>query len=114
MAFLCSEERSIITSLVNDVQWQILARQGGEERNHRCMFPLSRGRRPNLDGFSLPNWGQDMLPVSLPVEMYTAIPQAHLWIVPNGNHFPFKEQSAGLFTETALEFLRGQWKSKLK
>jgi pimeloyl-ACP methyl ester carboxylesterase len=47
-------------------------------------------------------------PVSLPVEMYTAIPQAYLWIVPNGDHFPF-DGRAKLFTDTVLEFLRGQW-----
>jgi pimeloyl-ACP methyl ester carboxylesterase len=60
------------------------------------------------------NGDRDMLPALLPVEMYMAIPQAHLWIVPNGAHFPFKEQSTQLFTETMLEFLQGHWESNLR
>jgi pimeloyl-ACP methyl ester carboxylesterase len=50
----------------------------------------------------------EFFPVALAVEMYTAIPKASLWIVPNAGHFPFGEQTH-LFTDTVLEFLRGQW-----
>ncbi len=55
------------------------------------------------------NGDRDQIPVSLPVEMSMAIPQAHLWIVPNGGHFPFKGNQTAMFTEAALEFLQGQW-----
>jgi pimeloyl-ACP methyl ester carboxylesterase len=48
-------------------------------------------------------------PVSIPVEMYAAIPNAYLWIVPNGGHVPIENARAKLFTQTALEFLRGDW-----
>ena len=49
----------------------------------------------------------DFFPVSLAVEMYTAIPKASLWIVPNAGHFPFGERTQ-LFTATVLEFLQAQ------
>jgi pimeloyl-ACP methyl ester carboxylesterase len=48
-------------------------------------------------------------PVSIPVEMYTAIPHAYLWIVPNGDHVPILGERAKLFTQTTLDFLRGNW-----
>ena len=50
-------------------------------------------------------------PVSIPVEMYTAIPHAYLWIVPNGDHVPIFDQRAAAFTQTALDFLRGEWET---
>jgi len=51
-------------------------------------------------------------PVNIPVEMYRAIPEAALWIVPNGGHIPF---FAGIwppwrqlreFQDVTLAFLR--------
>jgi pimeloyl-ACP methyl ester carboxylesterase len=48
-------------------------------------------------------------PVSIPIEMYTSIPNAYLWIIPNGGHLPILDDSAEPFTKTALEFLRGNW-----
>jgi pimeloyl-ACP methyl ester carboxylesterase len=48
-------------------------------------------------------------PVSIPVEMYSAIPNAYLWIVPNGDHVPIMDERSAAFTRTALEFLRGEW-----
>jgi pimeloyl-ACP methyl ester carboxylesterase len=50
----------------------------------------------------------DFFPVSLAVEMYSAIPKAYLWIVPNGGHFPFGVRT-DLFTDRVLAFLQGQW-----
>ena len=54
----------------------------------------------------------DFFPVSIAVEMYAAIPHAYLWIVPNGDHVPIFDQHAAAFTQTALEFLRGEWKTE--
>jgi pimeloyl-ACP methyl ester carboxylesterase len=51
----------------------------------------------------------DFFPVTIPVEMYTSIPNAYLWIVPNGGHIPILEERARPFIQTALEFLRGNW-----
>ena len=51
-------------------------------------------------------------PVSIPVEMYGAIPNSYLWIVPNWGHAIPSEHSEGfaaLFSETALEFLSEAW-----
>jgi pimeloyl-ACP methyl ester carboxylesterase len=43
------------------------------------------------------------------VEMYTSIPNAYLWIVPNGGHFPFHEAQAKHFTQMVTEFVQGKW-----
>jgi pimeloyl-ACP methyl ester carboxylesterase len=48
-------------------------------------------------------------PVSIAVEMYAAIPHAYLWVIPNGDHVPIFDQHAATFTQTTLEFLRGEW-----
>lgn len=48
-------------------------------------------------------------PVSIPVEMYHAIPHSYLWVVPNGGHVPITGERAQPFTQTALAFLRGEW-----
>ena len=51
-------------------------------------------------------------PVSIPVEMYDAIPHSYLWIVPNGGHGPIGGKNAPEFTRLALEFLQGEWESE--
>ncbi|HEX9945702.1 MAG TPA: alpha/beta fold hydrolase [Thermoanaerobaculia bacterium] len=48
-------------------------------------------------------------PVSIALEMYTAIPRSYLWIVPNGGHGPIWGDMAPRFVETASAFLRGEW-----
>ncbi len=54
-------------------------------------------------------------PVEIAVEMYRAIPNAYLWIVPNGNHFLAFVPEYGSFpgAEALLpvmrEFLGGEW-----
>jgi pimeloyl-ACP methyl ester carboxylesterase len=55
-----------------------------------------------------------LYPVSLAMEMYTAIRHAWLWVVPNGGHGPiFGEfsgsgETTGRFAEAALRFLHGE------
>ena len=44
-------------------------------------------------------------PVSIPVEMYSAIPGAALWIVPQGGHVPIFRAHLREFEDVALEFL---------
>jgi pimeloyl-ACP methyl ester carboxylesterase len=51
----------------------------------------------------------ELFPISIPVEMYTSIPHAYLWIIPNGEHAFILDKHAAVFTQTALEFLRGDW-----
>jgi pimeloyl-ACP methyl ester carboxylesterase len=50
-----------------------------------------------------------LYPVSLALEIYTAIPHSWLWIVPNGGHGPIFGDRAGSFVGTAVSFLRNQW-----
>jgi pimeloyl-ACP methyl ester carboxylesterase len=49
-----------------------------------------------------------LVPVSIAVEMYTAIPRACLWIVPNRGHGPVAGDMRGRFVEVATAFLRGE------
>jgi pimeloyl-ACP methyl ester carboxylesterase len=51
-----------------------------------------------------------LYPVDLATELYAAIPHAWLWIVPNGGHGPVFRDQALRFVDTALAFLRGDWK----
>lgn len=47
-------------------------------------------------------------PVAIPVEMYRSIPNAALWIVPNGDHVPVFGETRAEFVRTALKFLAGR------
>jgi pimeloyl-ACP methyl ester carboxylesterase len=51
-----------------------------------------------------------LYPVHIPVEMHASIPGSYLWIVPNGGHGPIFGKQRALFEETALSFLRGEWR----
>lgn len=43
-------------------------------------------------------------PVQLVGEMYIAIPNSYLWVVPSGDHVPIRNARAALFDQIALEF----------
>jgi pimeloyl-ACP methyl ester carboxylesterase len=47
-----------------------------------------------------------LYPVDIALEMYTAIPHAYLWIVPNGGHVPPLNEP---FIKAVSPFLRGDW-----
>jgi pimeloyl-ACP methyl ester carboxylesterase len=47
-----------------------------------------------------------LYPVQMAVDMYRAIPNSALWIVPNGNHGPVFMDAAPQFAQTALAFFR--------
>ena len=51
-----------------------------------------------------------LYPVSLAVDMRLAIPRSYLWVVPNGGHGPVFRDAAPQFAETALRFLRREWR----
>ena len=57
-----------------------------------------------------------LYPFNLAIEMYEAIPHSCLWVVPNGGHGPVFGEYSGSgettsrFAETALAFLRNDWK----
>jgi len=44
-------------------------------------------------------------PASMAWDIYEAIPDAALWVVPNGSHVPISGSNAGRFADIALEFL---------
>ncbi|MFQ6114574.1 MAG: alpha/beta fold hydrolase [bacterium] len=49
-------------------------------------------------------------PIDIPVQMYKSIPNAYLWIIPNGNHLPvWKSEWSTIFSNTAMDFLNGKW-----
>ena len=52
-------------------------------------------------------------PITNAWEMYQNIPQAHLWVVPNGGHVPHQDPTnQDDFIRRVLEFLRGDWERK--
>ena len=53
----------------------------------------------------------EFFPVSNAVELYAAIPNAYLWIIPNGRHVAIWDKPPEVFSRTALKFLRGEWET---
>jgi fermentation-respiration switch protein FrsA (DUF1100 family) len=59
----------------------------------------------------------EFFPVSVAMQMYQAIPNSFLWIVPNASHVLFFKVFGGtapgddIFPNVALDFLQGQWES---
>ncbi len=51
-------------------------------------------------------------PVAIPTEIYDAIPDSFLWIIPNGTHVPIFGEMLKFFVTTTQEFLRGDWKKE--
>lgn len=51
-----------------------------------------------------------LYPVSLAFELNAAIPGSRLWVIPNAGHGPIFGNAAPRFRETALSFLRGEWR----
>lgn len=47
----------------------------------------------------------EFFPVQIPVEIYTSIPVAQLWIVPGGDHVPIFDHHQRAFEEVTLRFL---------
>jgi hypothetical protein len=43
----------------------------------------------------------------LALEMYEAIPDSYLWVVPNGEHVPITGARAELFQNTVVQFIQG-------
>jgi pimeloyl-ACP methyl ester carboxylesterase len=51
-----------------------------------------------------------LYPLALALEMHAAIPQSHLWVVPNWGHGQVFGDMAQAFARTALSFLSGEWR----
>jgi pimeloyl-ACP methyl ester carboxylesterase len=50
-----------------------------------------------------------LYPVSLALELYSAIPRSYLWVVPNGGHGPIFGERRAPFVDAASSFLAGAW-----
>jgi pimeloyl-ACP methyl ester carboxylesterase len=50
-----------------------------------------------------------LYPVSLALELYSAIPRSFLWVVPNGGHGPIFGALSASFVGAVSSFLAGQW-----
>jgi pimeloyl-ACP methyl ester carboxylesterase len=53
-----------------------------------------------------------LYPLSIATEMYAAIPQSSLMVIPNGGHSPIFGAARDYFVASARAFLRGDWKKK--
>ncbi len=51
-----------------------------------------------------------LIPVSITVELFNAIPHSYLSIVPNGGHLPVFYDRRESFVKVVVPFLRGEWK----
>ena len=106
---------------LSDEEWAALRRRHvhGDDQI-RALWEMTRGFATSYDdmAFTPPllatirartlvvHGDRDPLyPVELGVELYRSIPNAALWIVPNGGHGPIFGASAPRFAETALAFL---------
>lgn len=50
-----------------------------------------------------------LYPINIPMEIFTAIAQSYLWIIPNGGHGPIFGEMSEPFASTSLAFLRDEW-----
>jgi pimeloyl-ACP methyl ester carboxylesterase len=105
----------------SDAEWQALrARHVHGDDQIRMLFEQMRGLKDHHDdmAFTPPllatitartlivHGDRDPLyPVELAMEMYRAIPQSALWVVPNGGHGPIFGTFAAPFVATATAFL---------
>lgn len=54
-----------------------------------------------------------LIPISQPLDLFQAIPGAHLWIVPNGGHLPhLVPENRDDFLRRVTAFLAGTWKEE--
>jgi pimeloyl-ACP methyl ester carboxylesterase len=51
-----------------------------------------------------------LVPVSIAVELFSAIPRSHLCIVPDGEHLPIFYDRRASFIKAVVQFLRDDWK----
>jgi pimeloyl-ACP methyl ester carboxylesterase len=49
-----------------------------------------------------------LFPLDISIEMYKAIPNSALWIVPNGGHGPIFGDAADYFKKTAISYLKNE------
>jgi pimeloyl-ACP methyl ester carboxylesterase len=117
--------RTYTLDMVPDEEWQRLRQRhpGGEEQI-RTLFSQGRAFAERYDdmNFTPPYLStitaraliiygdlDPFYPVSIALEMYTAIPHSYLWVVPNGGHVPRLNEP---FIQAVSPFLRGEWEEE--
>jgi pimeloyl-ACP methyl ester carboxylesterase len=118
-------QRQTSETMFSDVDLQMMrASHVGGETQLRQLFAHARALADRYDdvSFTPPHLGtitadtlivfgdrDPFYPVSLAFDLWSAIPRAWLWTVPNAGHAPVFGDRAPAFRETALAFLSGQW-----
>ena len=97
-------------------------REGQLDRLFEQVRAFADGDDPNFSAAELAAIVTDTLivfgdhdplyPVSMACELRAAIPNSYLSVVPNGGHGPVFGAAAPRFVETAMAFLRGDWKTR--
>jgi pimeloyl-ACP methyl ester carboxylesterase len=116
--------RQLTVESHTDEQWRIMRqRHRHGDRQILALWAQAHGFKDSYDDMSftpphlatvsartlLVSGDRDpFVPVSIAVEMYTAIPRGYLWIVPNAGHGPVAGEMRGRFVEAATAFLRGE------
>jgi pimeloyl-ACP methyl ester carboxylesterase len=123
------EARAIMETVTaetrSEAEWEQMRqwhRQGDDQI--RALWSMMRGFATSYDDLSftppqlatirartlIVHGDRDFLyPVRMAIELYDAIPGAHLWIVPNGGHGPIFGAETEPFVRTSLSFLRREW-----
>jgi pimeloyl-ACP methyl ester carboxylesterase len=103
-----------------DSEWEAMRKRHylGDEQI-RALWQWTRGMKDSYDDMNFTSQSlskihaatlivygdRDFLyPVEMGVQMYRAIPNAALWVVPNGGHGPVFLHAAGQFVKTTLAF----------
>ena len=86
-------------------QWRLQAEFNGD-------FDISPERLSTITAKTMLLWGErdTLFPVELALEMYRAIPNASLWVVPGQGHTPLRE-IRDVFAPTVLRFFSDEWPS---
>ena len=127
-----AQARLIMTGMTEDTrpddEWAMMRRlhRRGDDQI-RALWRMGRALADSYDdmSFTAPSLARisaptlimhgdrdPFFPVRIAMEMYQAIPNAWLWVVPNGGHLSIvAEHLTEAFVETASAFLRGDWET---
>ncbi len=114
----------------SELEWQIMRQRHklGDDQI-RALWTQGNAMKDNYDdvNFTLPllstitartlvvDGDRDpFYPLSVTLELHSAIPESYLWIIPNAGHVPVFGPMADRFTATVMPFLRGEWENRDK
>ncbi len=117
--------RAYTTDNLTDDEWRVLRQrhQHGDEQI-RALFRQGRAFADDFQDMSfipprlatitartlIVSGDHDpLVPVSIAVELFSAIPHSYLSIIPNGGHLPVFYDRRESFIKTVVPFLRGGW-----